>query len=345
MDELKRPAIYLDQNILDLLVKAKSDTLQKLICNHGHIIYSDETLAEIYRCGSYAPKFLDLLVKLKARYLQLITDDKGRQVGLSAQVIDVSIVEKYQEFEQRELNSNNDSQHISDMMFKMFGGLSDESFSDIAIRQFADLKETLLEIEIDSDSSTAEIEMAAMARSILDGASDDFAHALPDNDEQLQVTAMRESLGIGPKELNNIVGPNVIEKIFAKAQETSPHEVIDIASMMSIKEDPAEPGRELLPQEKVRNIYMFLNLIGFFPDTKMNKERGFRRASSDVEHACVAPFANILLSGDYAFVRKCAAAFEYLEIPTGIMHFDINTKAGTVRVENYAPENKFTGKA
>ena len=256
MPDTAHPLIYLDQNILDLLVKAKSDWLEKIICEKGDVFYSDETLAEIYRCGSYAPKFVEVLEKMNARHLQLITDEKGKQIGPQATLIDVPVIEKYQEFEQKEQTTNNDSQHLMDMMFKMFGGLNDESFSDIANRQFSDLKESMAEIETNQESSEIEVELAKLTSSMLEAIRENATRALPESDEQMQVAAMREMLGLGPVELNNIKGPNVIEQIFEKAKEKSPDESVGIEEMMSIKSDPTDPNRELLPQEKVRNIYI-----------------------------------------------------------------------------------------
>ena len=67
-----------------------------------------------------------------------------------------------------------------------------------------------------------------------------------------------------------------------------------------------------------------LNTLGYYPDSKVHKERRFIAAMSDNSHASIASFCNILLSNDESFIKKVSAAYEYLEISTLAQHVIIN---------------------
>jgi len=67
-----------------------------------------------------------------------------------------------------------------------------------------------------------------------------------------------------------------------------------------------------------------LNTLGYYPDSKVHKERRFIAAASDNSHASIASFCNFLLSNDENFIKKVNAAYEYLEIPTLAKHVVFN---------------------
>ncbi|MNY62334.1 hypothetical protein D3C86_1991290 [compost metagenome] len=55
-------------------------------------------------------------------------------------------------------------------------------------------------------------------------------------------------------------------------------------------------------------------MIGYNQDSKLTKEARHIAAVSDAAHAAIAANANILLSGDKAFVIKVRAIYEYLKV-------------------------------
>lgn len=351
VEDSERTRIYLDHNLIDLLSKQQGNHLAETISNAGLVFYTDESLAEIYRAdvqaklknkGSVASRFLGVLETLNARYLEQCYDSKYRPIQ-EMRLIDISVVEKYEEYELQQQESDHEERHIVDMMRKMHGGLPEESMSDIVSRQFSDILDLLDDSAVDLGESSVLENALKPLKPMVAELGQAVAHTLSENEDQMSASAVRDQFGqIGPKQLNNICGPEVVRKVFDELKSRSPTEdVVEMDSVMAILKDPQDPSRELLLSEKVRNIYSFLNTIGFYPDTKMNTDDGFTRAASDQGHAYYACTAHIFMSGDHALVRKCAAAFEYLGLQVGILHYDINSSDGSFKVVPYLPQNKY----
>ena len=89
-DERQRPQIYLDQNVLDVLVDEKNGWLEKAILQIGEVFYSNETLAEIHRSGEGAMGFLEVLARLNARYISTNTNQRGELIDNSATLSDIA---------------------------------------------------------------------------------------------------------------------------------------------------------------------------------------------------------------------------------------------------------------
>ena len=87
-----------------------------------------------------------------------------------------------------------------------------------------------------------------------------------------------------------------------------------------LKKNPIYPEQPYFKHQKVTGIYNMLNTLGYYPDSKVHKERRFIAAVSDNSHASIASFSNFLLSNDENFIKKVNAAYEYLEIPTIAKH-------------------------
>ncbi len=129
----------------------------------------------------------------------------------------------------------------------------------------------------------------------------------------------REATGIGPKELNNIKPPGVVKQIWEMYRNIHPYKEmdIDIDKFLGLTEhNPIFPDRPHYKHQKALGIYNLLNSLGYWPDSKVHKERRFVAAMSDNSHASMASFCSVLFSRDEAFIKKVQAAYEYLEIPT-----------------------------
>ncbi len=327
-EEQQRPLIYLDHNILDLLIDVKNDWFVDFFLKLGDAFYSEETLSEIHRSGEGAKEFLEVLVKLNARYISVATNERGEVIDNNATLRDVDVYVTFEEFPGRVRSSDSPENRIQDMLFKMFGGLPDRSFGELASEQMDCIKDTSTDLVTDPNlAQLVPREQLEELFSALDIYRTETADIFSEHEGKMDVSQLRDEIGLGPKQLNNIKGPNVIMQIYDLAMERAKklgyEENTTVDQFLSISEDSLNKDRELLPSDKVRRIYMFLNMIGFNPDSKMKKERRFIAANSDMEHACIAIFADILISRDYSFVRKCAAIYEYLELPrTNIMHVE-----------------------
>lgn len=141
------------------------------------------------------------------------------------------------------------------------------------------------------------------------------------------VKDFRNHVEIGPKQLNNITAPNVLEKVWDLFKDKEPYDKLNwtLVDFFSIKQNLICPDRPYFNYQKVTAIYNHLNFIGFHPDSNTHIERRFIAAMSDLGHASIASFADNLFSIDEDFVIKTRAAYEYL---------GVRTKVHQVRVEN-----------
>jgi hypothetical protein len=133
-------------------------------------------------------------------------------------------------------------------------------------------------------------------------------------------------MGIGPKELNNIEPPNVLMKIWDIFKTLPPYDkcASDIEDFFGLKENLIFPGQPYYNHQKITGIYNMLNTLGYYPDSKVHKERRFVAAVSDTGHASIASFCQLLISNDESFIKKTRAAYEYLGVPTKALHVIIN---------------------
>ncbi|WP_223283020.1 hypothetical protein [Pseudomonas amygdali] len=129
----------------------------------------------------------------------------------------------------------------------------------------------------------------------------------------------RVSVGMGPKELNNLKPPRVIEKIWQAYQQLDGYkdQGYTIENFLGIATNPIY-RREMHSHEKVTAIYNVLNVIGYKTDSKLDRENRHIAAISDAAHASIASYANCLLSADEAFVSKVRAIYEFLGVSTEV---------------------------
>lgn len=132
------------------------------------------------------------------------------------------------------------------------------------------------------------------------------------------VKSFRSKIGIGPKKLNNITPPKVLNQIWEMFRHESQYSSVGIDEFYGLKTNPIYPDRPYFKHQKVTSVYNMLNTLGYWPDSNIDKERRFVAALSDNSHASMASFSHVLFSRDKAFVKKVRATYEYLEIPTHV---------------------------
>lgn len=139
------------------------------------------------------------------------------------------------------------------------------------------------------------------------------------------VQTYRNHMKIGPVQLNNIEPPNVIEKIWSiyKTLDGYRENNFSIEQFLGVSRNPIY-NREMYLHEKVTSIYNVLNIIGYYPDSKMKHDRRFTAAMSDSGHAAIASFSHFLFSRDAAFIHKTRAAYEYLNVKTQVIEVIVN---------------------
>lgn len=125
-------------------------------------------------------------------------------------------------------------------------------------------------------------------------------------EDKTGVRSYRKVVGIGPKELNNIEPPNVIEKIWdtTKVKFLNNDHINSLEDLFNIRINPIYPDRPYHLHQKITGMYNMLNTLGYYSDSQVHRERRFVAAMSDNNHASLASFCNLLLSIDRNFVKK-----------------------------------------
>lgn len=331
-----KPTLYLDQNILDLLVKNGVGIFGRDIMDNFQIVYSDETLKEIRRSAGYEKEFLNVLKDLGSCHLKIVVEQPGCIVTDKATFAIRDVFEAFEEY----CSNNNEYGSIENSMnqwlFKFSGGRSGDSISDIHEEQLAAfltlmgdmLKKTdELPVEMRAQIKDCSELMIRQYETALHELGSTMSKDIPDTKEWNGIQSFRESVGIGPVELNNIEPPKVIEKIWDTIKVKMPQSdhVRSLEDFFQIRINPIFPDRPCHLHQKVTGMYNMLNTLGYFPDSKIHKERRFIAAMSDNGHASMASFCDLLLSRDESFIKKVRAVYEYLGVPTEV---------GLVKVSN-----------
>ncbi|HCE2133934.1 hypothetical protein CGI80_11605 [Vibrio parahaemolyticus] len=324
--------VYLDQNILDMFVKFGLGEFGEMLAREYQVVYSDETLKEIKRSVGYESKFLDVLNLLGAFYLKVCLDENFQPTGKAT----ITERDSYQSF--NEYNSNEpvyESIYESIMLNvqKVYGGLNEHTFEDIKdsqndaydelhnfiLKNIEDLKPHFPDLAVQLEAQADD-----MKQKLSDALTESARRASENVGDSIGwsgIKDLRQSLDIGPMQLNNIEPPNVIQQIWSLCLEKLPNEAnITLEQFFGIESNPIYPSVEFFKYQKVNSIYNMLNMLGYFPDSKVHKERRFTAAISDQSHASFATFADMLLSRDKSFLKKVQAAYEFLGIDTNIFH-------------------------
>ncbi|MCG3646316.1 hypothetical protein ABGT18_07820 [Pseudomonas putida] len=324
-----RPTVYFDQNVIDLAVKQRDPAFFTQFSKDFQIVYSDHTLREIKRSGQ-PDKFLEVLSRFNAMILKHDVDSAFQPTGqmFLASTPPVAAFEQYVAtapfFDQMLASAHQTT-------LKMFGGRKDNSFEDIAAEQTEAFK-GLMKMVADGAAALADThpELVAAADQYIEITQRAYEKAtqlsaqemtkhIDESGAKSGIQGYREAVGAGPVQLNNIEAPNVIKKIWARYQNLDGYKDrgFTIENFLGISASPIH-GRELYRFEKVTSIYNVLNVIGYNPDSRLDKENRHIASISDAAHASTAIFTNVLLSGDAAFVSKVRAIYEYLDIRTEV---------------------------
>ena len=325
-----KPTAYLDQNILDLFVSHGLGGFSEELMSKFQVVYSDETLNEIKRSGDYSRKFLSVLKDLKAHHLKLVLEQPGFISTDKATLTNRDPYEAYQEYCENAPEYNDVQYAMEQWLFKFSGGRVGDGISEIHNEQkkaFSDLMNQLKSQVSEISEEIPDLEnmfgdYENLMKLQLEGALDETERLMKENildDKNWSgIKDFRNAAGVGPKQLNNITPPDILKKIWDKFRTLPPYNTMDIGieEFFGLNENPIYPDQPYFKHQKVTGIYNMLNTLGYYPDSKVHKERRFVASLSDTSHASIASFCNVLFSRDEAFVKKVEAAYEYLGIPT-----------------------------
>ncbi len=323
---------------IDGNIAVKYDVVEfksKLIESY-QVIYSDETLKEIKRSGDGYESFLNVLSDLNAYYLKIRVDSDFTPRG-DATITDRNPFEAYKDYcDNIEPVYELMQEATLGSLSKFYGGNKGKSFEDINGQQsesFAGLlsyisdhskvlKDAFPHLDIGINHMLES--MQSQYDEALGQSSSVLKEHIENDKEWSGVKDYRDSTGIGPIQLNNIEPPNVIKKIWKHFENHESYKGFSIEQFLGISKSPIYRNREMHLHEKVTSAYNVLNVVGYFPDSKMKEQRRFTAAMSDAGHASMASFCSFLLSRDGAFLKKTKAVYEYLGASTQVVTVEFN---------------------
>jgi hypothetical protein len=276
-----------------------------------------------------------VLKDLKANYLKLIVEQPNFTITDNASISERDPYDVYKEYCKNSDDGVDIEHAMQQWLFKFSGGRKGDSFNDIHNEQISAFSELMDSIMDNSVELPEEIqrqlqiytkEMSSHYKATLEKTENMMLENIEDDKNWDGIKDFRSQVGIGPKQLNNIEPPNVLFKIWDKLKTlpTYSQTNMDIDDLFQLNKNPIYPEQPYFKHQKVTVIYNMLNTLGYYPDSKVHKERRFIAAVSDNSHASIASFCNFLLSNDEHFIKKVNAAYEYLEIPTLAKHVVFN---------------------
>lgn len=333
--------VYLDHNILDSMLKGDVYQIKKILVAKDVVpIYSEETIKEIKRSVGYEKQFLSLLDEIKAQYLEPILENN--LLTGDAQIHCKSAFDIYKFHLENADSLPEYGYGFTGMLQKMHGGRNNESFEEIFKKGMDEynllIEDAIKELDDIDELSVKEKQQVKAELSNCPNVLREQFKTIAKSIDQYQGPlrhAFESSTKIGPKILNNIAAPNILDKIFKLIGENMPKAVsekLEIDTFFGIKPQPydANPDRERTTAEKINGIYHQLNFLGFHRDSKMHRERGFVRSNSDMTHAGLASFCHYLFCRDLGMIQKTSIAYDYLKVKTKIVYFSPKKKGDVV---------------
>lgn len=329
-----KPTAYLDQNILDMFVKRESIWFAEVLKSKFQVVYSDETLKEIRRSGNYADQFLNVLKELDAYHLKIVLEQPGFIVTNQTTLTDRDPLDEYKEHCQNTSAYDYVLKAMEQWGFKYSGGRIGDGITEIHNEQkaaFSELLDQLYEQSAELSVDIPDIEnvlkecgesMRCQLETSLHELERLMKQNISDDKTWSGIKDFREAVGFGPKELNNIEPPNVLQQIWGQYRTTPQYENtnIDVDTFFGLTQNPLYPSQPYFNHQKVTTIYFKLNTLGYYPDSQVHKERRYIASLSDTSHASFASFCDVLFSRDEYFVKKVKAAYEFLNIPTLVQY-------------------------
>lgn len=321
--------VYFDHNVLDQMTKGDPQDIISLFEDTPCIAtYSRENLSEIKRSKGYEDTFIEVLRKIKAKYIVPNLDSKFRYTG-AAQIHDGDPVEIYNSYVKEIDEQPQFDYEITGVVRKMYGGLEEYSYTELLTKSLDKIK-GLIQIP---DKTIDELDMNASEKEnlkgyfrvipeILKSSHSRLGGILDNNSAENSVKGFEQNTGINPKVLNNISGPNSLINVWAFIEKVFQNENLTLEKFFGLDQSEwsGDPERELSVIEKVNAIYNQLNYIGYFRDSDMKKDDRFTASNSDMTHAGMATLCQFFICRDRALVKKTEAAYEYLGLPTKIIH-------------------------
>lgn len=324
----KKVRCYLDQNVIDFLIKGNINSIQDLINKNqnSEIIYSYVTFREFARIDNESNRalYLNFLKINEAIYFHI---DKNEIVHFE----DADPFEQFNLFYNNSNNYNDLEDSVISMVHKILGGKKDTSFDEVGTsfnNSFGQLIEDLnaainsLEDHPDIDKNSLK-EQLQSAKSNLSEMNDKSMKQLTNSiyNTENPLHEWRKLCGIKVDQLNAITPPNVIDQIWNLLKDE-----IKRSNSKVTYNDLFGDGwyRHLSDQDiamtmKVNGLYGLLNFMGYYPDKNIRDDRKFIPFINDQQHVGHAIYADYFITRDKRLKKKADAVYEHLKIKTKII--------------------------
>ncbi|MNJ32600.1 hypothetical protein D3C77_272700 [compost metagenome] len=326
---------YLDHNILNYFVRYPKEPAFAEIFKESQVIYSDETLREIKRSKGSEDALLKALMNLGAMHLKPYTDENFEITG-EAILTEADIYFEYARTCNESLLTEKINSATQRTLQKFYGSNETASISQLADQQSKEFEDTFKSLLDDLSSAQVSPEQLSriknyISRQIseharLQQASTNMMQHYQENPIKAVVKSYRDSVGIGPLELNNLTAPNIIEKIWDLHQPLPGYKEhnFTIEDFLGLSLIPKNLNGNVQTYNKIISIYNVLNVIGYWNDSNMKQSRRFTASMSDANHVALASFTDSLYSSDISLINKAKVIYEYLNAHTNACKIVVN---------------------
>ncbi len=318
--------VYLDHSILNQILKGRSKLVEVFATNNMQVVYSDANLDEISRSVGKEQEFMSLLEVLGARHLCLVLDDQFRSTD-RAVIKDVVPAAAYDAYLANQRESPAGDFGLGALLQKVYGGHANMTFGEIAQsgqKDFNQLLDTLAR-DLVSSQIPPRVDVNAVLETLPEMkrefavTSAEMGRMFDADTPRNQVPAIDSELDVGPKDLNNLEGPDILKQIWSRIAPKVPEGAISFDEFFGLGRPRwVTDDRPISKLEQINGAYHQLNFLGYHRDKDMAKGIGghFR----DLTHVSMASFCNVFLSGDERQIKKAQAVYEHLEIGTYAHH-------------------------
>jgi hypothetical protein len=313
--EINKPLIYLDHNIYDSFTKNELQELKTLILESFQVAYSNENLKEIARSPKYSDSFLKILSELNAYYMEIVLDENGN-ITDRMRFLDISPQIAYTE----QLKNTRDfaSINFDQFLHKLLGGRDTSNWSEI-IGEIQNSVDSMLD-DLDTDDNIFKLGVSHLregAYHTLEQLKVQIEATIPDDKELNATSSLRKEAGTGPVVLNNIQGRGTLHRIFEIIKSLPGMSKVQNL-FLGIENDEitmlVNPNKTIY--QKICGLYTFLEMLGYWSDRRLKKERRFLAFQSDQFHVANAAFTKAIITRDKPLAMRARAIYEYLGIGT-----------------------------
>lgn len=306
--------VYLDQNILDQMVKNDPNRIKRTIeTSNFQVLYSIETLKEIHGCKeTNKMEFLNLLDELNAQLMTGINYDNNRLAWVRA---DGKSAKDAYEFENQNGTFDKDINFPEFVQRRLSGSLKREDEAKLIPKLINDLEKLIADCpERDKTIEQYRKDLNSICDKIH---FEEELRLIKLNDiNSLMALFKRE---VSQSKVRDFKKPVIegILKYFNHLQDNRDDESyinLELVTGISEQNNKSDYWPSLM------SAYTALGNIGYWGEQQLHRTNKFEAAQSDSFHLIWASYCDICFSSDERFVYKSRAVYDYYDIKTVVIY-------------------------